>query len=149
MVPNLDHYYGRAVVSVEPEADAESEADWVIRLEGDILIHNADRKRTAKPEITNMILMGATYDEKQTLLLFGEGALVDEEVVLTPAAYAITDTRYAAEPYFPQRVTPEEEAILPVDPSEDRVVDGPSEEWKEAEKAAQSATEGVEGDPEG
>ena len=145
MTPSLDHYYGRAVVSVETEADAENEADWLIRLEGDILIHNADRRRTAKPEIDGQILLAATYAEDQTVLKFGTGPDDLEDVVLTTSAYAISDARYAAEPYFPHKVTVEEAAILPVDPSEDRVVDGPSEEWKEAQKAAHVDTDG---DPE-
>lgn len=145
MFPTLDHYYGRSVVAVAPEATAEHEADWAIELDGTVFIHNADRRRTVKPDIEGMVFLAAVYDEENTILKFGHiengESVFDEDVSLTATSYAISDPGFEESPYFPQRVTPEEAAILPVDPSPERVVDGPSEEWQEAQRAAQRDTD--------
>jgi hypothetical protein len=158
MKPNLDYYIGRKVEAIT-QGD-EGDWDWTLRLEGDILISNHDKRRTSPPtnEIIGLVFLMAVLQEDLTVMKFGNYEASEDgpvpaylqDVQVTPTQYAVADERFEGGPHFPQRLDEEEQEMLPDDPSPERVVDGPSDEHltaqenarREAEEATESHAEG-------
>jgi hypothetical protein len=142
--PSVDYLYGRQVESVGRNEKAEGDWDWYIKFEGGSIIRNHDKRRKALPKITGLVLLAALYSELDTRLVFGhhdqvDGSVTDEEITLTPTAYSISDSRFPGGPHFPQRLDPEEESLLPADPSGERVAEGPEVLLEGTESAAEGA----------
>jgi hypothetical protein len=111
MQPSIDHYIGRGVQEI---VSGDEGWDWAIKLEGDVLIRNKDKRRTSSPdEIVGLALMMTTYSELDTILKFGVGKEVTEfkEVTVTPTQYTIAGPGIEEEVY-PQRA-PELEEMMP------------------------------------
>lgn len=144
--PSLDHYTGRPVDSVIQYGDEDWQ--WAVRLEGGTLIKNHDKRRTVAPSdvILGTVVGNSIYSELDTRIVFSNG----EEVVFTPTKYSLSDPGFTGDrEVFPQDVAAEEAVVIP-DPSDRRVVNGPSAEFlalqaKEAEERLESMSlEGTE-----
>jgi hypothetical protein len=147
MVPQLDYYIGRSLVEVKQDGP---DWNWRLRFDGDALVTNTDRKRTAMPEnLVGLVYLNVILTEDETRLNFGhyepatQEPVIDQTVVFTPTEYTISDDLFEGGPHYPQRV-PEEDVnaqepppdpLLPPDPSVDRVAE-----------ASVSAAEGGEGE---
>lgn len=143
----LDYYNGRPFVRVIQNEDGE-ESEWGIELEGGVLIRNHDGRRTIIPDenlFKGTSFLGAIFDEQHTTLHFGysnkNGSTVVGEIQFTPTLYSVADNDYTGgAEIYPQADTPEED-VLPPDPSNDRVAEGPTEPPVGAAEGVSEATE--------
>lgn len=143
--PSLDYYIGRSADRVEYPKDSKGEWDWVITLSGNVHVHNLDKRRTALPNVAGKVFLIVVFSKSDTTMKFGHydmsnemASIVDEEVVLTPTAYAIADESYPGGPHYPQKTDEEEQAEMepPDDPSDERVVDAAENASLEASEAS-------------
>jgi hypothetical protein len=115
--PVLDHYVGYPIKAIDNYGTEEWE--WSLVLENGVVIRNYDKRRTATPDVS---LLGKPLEtvmlsELETRIRIDK----DNEIVLTPTKYSISDPASSVEygEVFPQ--VPEElDDSLPPDPSEER-----------------------------
>jgi hypothetical protein len=127
--PRLDYYVGRGVVEID-------DTEWAIVLDGDIRITNKDTFLSTPENLSKLVgkmFLVGVMSADETRLQFGRvlsgQVTVEEEIVLSPLDYTISDPRFPTpSEHYPQReelLSPGSDA--PPDPSPDRVVDGPVE----------------------
>lgn len=150
---NLDYYVGRPIVAVHLGTNEEgnlTQSNWIVELEGGILIKNHDGRRTSPPSMEQLQGTGflmARYEEPNVIMEFGysgpQGKNMITEITLTETQYSVTAN---GEEVWPQAADEDGDG-LPPDPSSERVVDGPSEaavspqEATEPEGVAESVSE--------
>lgn len=102
----LDYYNGRALEEI---IEGEEDWQWALKLSGDAIIKNWDKRRGVPDLPLGMGLLMVILEIGSTQLVFGRvdpasSEISDEHrVVLTPTQYSITDPQFAAEEEFPQR----------------------------------------------
>ncbi len=129
MTASLDHYTGRPITDVK-----ESDEGYDIYLEGGIIIHNTDKRRSMPDldEVKGMQLSSVLLSENQTRIVFvnqdDDGNLIKSTTIfLTPTQYYIADPRFDT-PQYPQES--EVDAVLndrPEEPAE-RLQEGPEDD---------------------
>lgn len=133
----IDNFHGRRVTDIVSHGGDAS--DWGIQLEGDVIFWNTDARRTSAPDKTAMLglsFISSSADDLTTDLDFGT---VDSETyeIHDVVGISLTTRKYrVVGPGISNEDSQDEtgqatEIELPPDPSPDRVVDGPSEEWIE------------------
>lgn len=144
MRPAIDTFHGRLVTAVISHGGDDS--DWGIELEGGIIIWNTDARRTSRPDETKLqglSFISSSTDDSNVDLDFGN---VDQSgAILNATGISLTTTKYRiVGPGISDEDAQDETGeipifVLPPDPSDERVVDGPSEEWIEAHGGEMSA----------
>src|SRR5262245_48423639 len=127
MKPQLDHYYGRSVLKVVVIED--DDWDWTIFLEGGVAIRNLDKHRTAPTAVPEIdALPFDSHEEKgnQIDLYFGP-----QKVTVKKDEMELSDMNYD------KSKDDEGEALLPPDPSDERIATGPTGEPDASQKEAE------------
>lgn len=129
--PQIDHYMGRIVEDVIPEAGGQ----WSIELQGGARIVNLnDQYDSPDDSLVGLKLSFQTLSNSMTTLYFGTDENPRGTVVfLEPTQYGIIDPNYEdGELVRPQSSVEERDAAgLPV-ADEERIATGPSEAFHEA-----------------
>jgi hypothetical protein len=134
--PSVDHYIGYPISGVRTFSD--NAWDWGLVLGNEIILRNHDESRTDPPAVDDVagrqILM-VEMDDTNTILKIGHledthlpepTPVFDYDLIFTAVNYSIADPRYSTDDgdaIFPQRE--DESIVVPVDPSPERVVEGP------------------------
>lgn len=130
----LDYLVGRAVEHTEEDEDG-----WSVVLEGGAQIVNENPGYELPDGLAGLWLTRVTLSQDVTHVYFGDkDAPMKVQMRLAPTEYAVIDDDGSR--HYPQRI----EIVtsdLPEDPSPDRVVDGPSEEWIAAQQSSAVADE--------
>lgn len=120
---DLTYFTGRPFVKLVEGKDGQ----WSIVLDGEGEIVNKDPDKPLPDEETlkGTQFIRPIYSELDTRLQFGVNENVATEVTLTPALYSMIDPAYTPEGEVYPQVPVDYEEEIPLDPSDERVADGP------------------------